>query len=221
MVIGTAGFTAALALLRMTDNRQIALARSDRHHGRHRRRGHARHRHLQPRRLRSACHQRQGRPLRLPARASVPAECVDRHQLVFSGKPMDSAKYGGMLDNVGGKTLAGFLPLIAPYGNAAICGLAGSPELSTTVMPFIIRGVSVLGIASAGHRTRCARRGLAAPLRRMETAPSRRHLHEGSGTGRRGQRLRHHARGRILWPYGGPDHACKCLPGQVSVRSHH
>ena len=40
--------------------------------------------------------------------------------------------------------------MIQPYGNIASCGMAGGDELSTTVMPFIIRGVSVLGIASAG-----------------------------------------------------------------------
>jgi putative YhdH/YhfP family quinone oxidoreductase len=149
MVIGTAGFTAALGLLRMTDNRQVPA--------------------MGPIAITGATggvgmlgidiftragfevHAISGKADRFDTlRALGASACVDRHQLAFSGKPMDSAKYGGMLDNVGGKTLAGFLPLIAPYGNAAICGLAGSPELPTTVMPFIIRGVSVLGIASAG-----------------------------------------------------------------------
>jgi NADPH:quinone reductase-like Zn-dependent oxidoreductase len=46
--------------------------------------------------------------------------------------------------------LAGLLPLITPYGNVAICGNAGGIGLESTVMPFIIRGVSLLGIASAG-----------------------------------------------------------------------
>jgi acrylyl-CoA reductase (NADPH) len=149
MIIGTAGFTAALALLRMTDNRQTPA--------------------LGPIAITGATggvgmlgidifsragyevHAISGKADRFDfLRMLGASECVDRHQLAFSGKPMDSATYGGMLDNVGGKTLAGFLPLIAPYGNAAICGLAGSPELSTSVMPFIIRGVSVLGVASAG-----------------------------------------------------------------------
>jgi NADPH:quinone reductase-like Zn-dependent oxidoreductase len=40
--------------------------------------------------------------------------------------------------------------VIRPYGNIAICGNAGGIELATTVMPFIIRGVSLLGVASAG-----------------------------------------------------------------------
>jgi NADPH:quinone reductase-like Zn-dependent oxidoreductase len=40
--------------------------------------------------------------------------------------------------------------VIKPYGNIASCGLAAAPELQTTVMPFIIRGLNLLGIASAG-----------------------------------------------------------------------
>ncbi|MBP6299469.1 MAG: oxidoreductase, partial [Arenimonas sp.] len=42
------------------------------------------------------------------------------------------------------------LAKVAPYGNVASCGLVASHSLNTTVMPFIIRGVSLLGIASAG-----------------------------------------------------------------------
>jgi len=149
MIIGTAGFTAGLALLRMTENRQTPS--------------------LGPIAITGATggvgmlgidifsgagyevHAISGKADRFDVLRGIGAtECVDRHSLAFSGKPMESARYGGLLDNVGGATLAGFLPAIAPYGNAAICGLAGSPTLATTVMPFIIRGVSVLGIASAG-----------------------------------------------------------------------
>jgi NADPH:quinone reductase-like Zn-dependent oxidoreductase len=70
-------------------------------------------------------------------------ECIDRHKLAFNGKPMDSARFGGALDNVGGSMLAGLLPLIVPYGNVAICGNAGGIAFDSTVMPFIIRGVSL------------------------------------------------------------------------------
>jgi len=63
---------------------------------------------------------------------------------------MDSVRFGGALDNVGGAALAGLLAQTAPYGNVASCGLAGGHDLPSTVMPFIIRGVSLLGIASAG-----------------------------------------------------------------------
>ena len=46
--------------------------------------------------------------------------------------------------------LSGLLAQTAPYGNIASYGLVASPALQATVMPFIIRGVSLLGIASAG-----------------------------------------------------------------------
>ena len=51
---------------------------------------------------------------------------------------------------MGGDMLAGLTRVIRPYGNIACCGLAASADLATTVMPFIIRGLSLLGIASAG-----------------------------------------------------------------------
>jgi putative YhdH/YhfP family quinone oxidoreductase len=76
--------------------------------------------------------------------------CLDRRALAFDGKAMDSVRFGGALDTVGGEWLAGLLARTAPYGNVASCGLAASAQLPTTVMPFIIRGVSLLGIASAG-----------------------------------------------------------------------
>jgi len=47
-------------------------------------------------------------------------------------------------------SLAALLAHTAAYGNVASCGLAASPDLQATVMPFIIRGVSLLGVASAG-----------------------------------------------------------------------
>jgi NADPH:quinone reductase-like Zn-dependent oxidoreductase len=70
--------------------------------------------------------------------------------LYWGQRPLEAARWAGAIDNVGGDMLAGLTRVIQPYGNIASCGLAGGPELATTVMPFIIRGVSVLGIASAG-----------------------------------------------------------------------
>ena len=149
MILGTAGFTAALALLRMQDNRQTPA--------------------LGPIAVTGASggvgmlaidifsragfevHAISGKPDHFDFLRSLGAtDCIDRHQLAFSGKPMDSARFGGALDNVGGRMLAGLLPLIAPYGNVAICGNAGGIAFDSTVMPFIIRGVSLLGVASAG-----------------------------------------------------------------------
>ncbi|WP_426702841.1 acryloyl-CoA reductase [Rhodanobacter sp. Col0626] len=149
MIIGTAGFTAALALLRMGDNRQapalgpIAVTGASGGVGMlaidiFSRAGYQ-------------VHAISGKADRFEfLRDLGAADCIDRHQLAFSGKPMDSARFGGALDNVGGTMLAGLLPLIEPYGNVAICGNAGGIEFDSTVMPFIIRGASLLGIASAG-----------------------------------------------------------------------
>ena len=149
MILGTAGFTAALALLRMQDNRQTPL--------------------LGPIAVSGASggvgmlaidifsragyevHAISGKADQFDFLRSLgAADCIDRHQLAFSGKPMDSARFGGALDNVGNGMLGGLLPLVSPYGNVAICGNAGGIAFDSTVMPFIIRGVSLLGIASAG-----------------------------------------------------------------------
>ena len=149
MILGTAGFTAALALLRMQDNRQtpelgpIAVTGASGGVGQlavdiFSRAGYE-------------VHAISGKADHFDFLQGLGAsQCIDRHQFAFSGKPMDSARFGGALDNVGGPMLAGLLPLIAPYGNVAICGNAGGIAFDSTVMPFIIRGVSLLGIASAG-----------------------------------------------------------------------
>ncbi|WP_049620906.1 YhdH/YhfP family quinone oxidoreductase [Frateuria defendens] len=149
MALGTAGFTAALALLRLQDNRQapslgpVAVTGASGGVGMlaidiFSRAGYA-------------VHAISGKAEHFDfLRGLGAAECIDRHALAFSGKPMDSVRFGGALDNVGGATLAGLLPLIAPYGNLALCGNAGGIAYEGTVMPFIIRGVSLLGIASAG-----------------------------------------------------------------------
>jgi putative YhdH/YhfP family quinone oxidoreductase len=77
-------------------------------------------------------------------------QCISRQGLYWGQRPLETARWAGAIDNVGGEMLAGLTRVIHPYGSIAVCGLVGGPELSTTVMPFIIRGVSVLGIASAG-----------------------------------------------------------------------
>jgi len=63
-------------------------------------------------------------------------------------KPLEKETYAGVVDPVGGQTLATSLSLCM-YGRAvSTCGLAGSSDLNTTVMPFILRGVKLLGIDS-------------------------------------------------------------------------
>jgi NADPH2:quinone reductase len=63
-------------------------------------------------------------------------------------KPLEKVLWGGAVDNLGGATLAWLTRTVAPYGSIASIGLAQGPELNTTVMPFILRGVSLLGINS-------------------------------------------------------------------------
>jgi putative YhdH/YhfP family quinone oxidoreductase len=149
MVLGTAGFTAGLSLLRMEHNGQSPdqgpvvvtgatggvgtlaidiLTRAG--YEAHAISGKAEHADF----LR-----------RLGAREVFP-----RDTLANATRPLENARWAGAIDNVGDPALAALTRVIQPYGNIASCGLAGGPGLATTVMPFIIRGVSLLGIASAG-----------------------------------------------------------------------
>ena len=75
-------------------------------------------------------------------------ECISRHELEWGQRPLESARWAGCIDSVGGDTLSGICAAIRPWGNIAACGLAGGIGLKTTVMPFIIRGVSLIGIDS-------------------------------------------------------------------------
>ena len=148
MVLGTAGFTAALALLRMTENRQ--------HPG------------LGPLAVTGATggvgslavdifssagyevHAVSGKPEQAAYLREIGASEVIGRDALATTRPMESARFGGGLDNVGGPMLASLLAQTTPYGNVASAGLAASGDLQATVMPFIIRGVSLLGVASAG-----------------------------------------------------------------------
>ena len=61
---------------------------------------------------------------------------------------MEAALWAGAIDNVGGEVLTWLTRTVSYGGNIASIGLAGSHELHTTVMPFILRGVNLLGINS-------------------------------------------------------------------------
>ena len=76
------------------------------------------------------------------------AECISRHDIEWGQRPLESARWAGCIDRVGGDMLSGICAAIRPWGNIAACGLAGGIGLKTTVMPFIIRGVSLIGIDS-------------------------------------------------------------------------
>ena len=66
-----------------------------------------------------------------------------------AASPLDTQRWSGAIDNVGGDSLAGVLRAVAMGGSVAACGLAGGAALHTTVFPFILRGVNLLGIDSA------------------------------------------------------------------------
>lgn len=72
-----------------------------------------------------------------------------REELSMGRQPLEKMQWGGAIDNVGGDLLAWLTRTISLWGNIASIGLAGGSELHTTVMPFILRGVSLLGISSA------------------------------------------------------------------------
>jgi NADPH2:quinone reductase len=71
-------------------------------------------------------------------------------ELQLGSRPLEKARYGGVVDNVGGELLAGLIRHVDLWGQVACIGMAASPELTTTVFPLILRGVSLLG-ASSGN----------------------------------------------------------------------
>lgn len=81
------------------------------------------------------------------------AHILDRNNITLDGPPMEKGQWGGAIDNVGGDILAWLTRTAKPLANIASVGLAGGIQLNTTVMPFILRGVSILGITSSGCPT--------------------------------------------------------------------
>ncbi len=73
---------------------------------------------------------------------------LDRKSIEMGTKPLESMQWGGAVDSVGGDTLAWLTRTTSVWGSIASVGLAGGFKLDTTVMPFILRGVSLLGINS-------------------------------------------------------------------------
>lgn len=127
------------------------------------------------------------------------AEVIDRRDLEAQTRPLGAQRWAGVVDSVGGTVLAGALATLRHGGAAAAFGLAGGAQLPTTVLPFILRGVSLLGIdsvrtASALRQTAWDRLALdldptqldtltrVVPLDQAKTAAST--LLEGQGTGR-------------------------------------
>jgi len=75
-------------------------------------------------------------------------EVIDRKELSGPARPLARERWAGGIDAVGSTTLANVLSMIRYGGAVAACGLAGGMDLPASVAPFILRGVSLLGIDS-------------------------------------------------------------------------
>jgi acrylyl-CoA reductase (NADPH) len=76
------------------------------------------------------------------------ARVLPRQEIDLGSKPMEKALWAGAVDSLGGPILTWLTRTMDQWGNIASVGLAGGHELNTTVMPFILRGVNLLGINS-------------------------------------------------------------------------
>lgn len=76
------------------------------------------------------------------------SEIIDRAELAEKGKPLQKERWAGVVDSVGSFTLVNACAQTKYNGAVAACGLAQGPDFPATVMPFILRGVSLLGIDS-------------------------------------------------------------------------
>lgn len=147
MILGTAGFTAALAVDRLQHNRQspadgpIAVTGATGGVGS-----------LAIGMLAGLgfqVHAITGKPEHAEHLRSLgAAEVLDRRELDLGSGALASTRFAGAVDNLGGEMLAGLLRTTRPFGNVASIGLAQDARLSTTVMPLILRGVNLLGINS-------------------------------------------------------------------------
>jgi NADPH2:quinone reductase len=147
MALGTAGFTAALALHRMQENHQtpekgaIVVTGASGGVGS-----------IAVNLLSSQGYEViavSGRESYYPFLRSLGAsQIMSSDELNLGSKPLEKGRFGGVIDNVGGELLAKLIAHVNLWGNVASIGLADSHQLSTTVFPFILRGVSVLGVSS-------------------------------------------------------------------------
>ncbi|MGE0171989.1 MAG: acryloyl-CoA reductase [Oligoflexales bacterium] len=76
------------------------------------------------------------------------AEVIGTEALGIGDKPMERIEWGGAIDNVGGKLLAGLVKKTNLWGSVASIGLAGGANFEASVFPHILRGVNILGISS-------------------------------------------------------------------------
>ena len=75
-------------------------------------------------------------------------EIIERHELSSPGRPLGKERWAGVIDSVGSTTLVNAVAQTGYNGVVAACGLAQGPDLPGTVLPFILRGVSLIGVDS-------------------------------------------------------------------------
>jgi len=148
MALGTAGFTAALAIHRMEHNGQhpakgpIIVTGASGGVGS------------------IAIDLLSGRGYEVTALSGKPAaedylmklgtkRVLRRQELDLGSRPLEAVRWAGAIDNVGGAILTWLTRTVDFWGNIASIGLTGGAELNTTVLPFILRGVNLLGINSS------------------------------------------------------------------------
>ena len=151
MALGTAGFTAALAIHRMEQNGQEPAGGPIAVTGASGGVGSIAIDMLSARGYRAVAVS--GKAEAVPYLKELGAsEVLLRKDLDFGSRPLENARFGGAIDNLGGDTLTWLTRTVDFWGNIASIGLASSASLNTTVMPFILRGVALLGINSSATR---------------------------------------------------------------------
>lgn len=79
-------------------------------------------------------------------------EIISRSEFgLIDKRPLLSAKYAGAIDTVGGVILENILKVLQPLGAVVTCGSVSSTQLNTTVFPFILRGISLIGVSSQNY----------------------------------------------------------------------
>lgn len=148
MALGTAGFTAALAIHRMEQNGQSPQGGAIAVTGASGGVGSVAVDMLATRGYRVVAVS--GKSSAVPYLRELGAqEVLARQGIDLGSRPLESARFGGAIDNLGGELLTWLTRSVDFWGNIASIGLAAGAQLNTTVMPFILRGVSLLGINSS------------------------------------------------------------------------
>ena len=119
-----------------------------------------------------------GRPQETPwLRELGAAEVIDRAELTATPRPLAKERWAGGIDAVGSVTLANLLSMTRYGGAVAACGLAGGMDLPASVAPFILRGVALLGVDSV----MCPQKTRREAWRRLGTGLDRQSLAQISG----------------------------------------